>query len=196
MHAKMHFSYLRMAINRIFKSSIGIDLFGNHIFGEMAPSMLDSATFAIKPLNPLFFPSTYFFRSDISTTGYFCTNLASFSLRMANEKLENYLDFIFNITAPVKYSAIINYLEGGQFWGECKEGRPLDGKMYSNVDDFNTISFEDTFKGRLSLVSKSFKYEGFFQENLPHYHGSYYLNNVRVYNGELRKGKLAMTRCP
>lgn len=194
-HVNMYFSYMKMAMQRIFKQTIGIDLFGNLIYGEEAPTSLAKAAFAMKPLNPLYFPTTYFYNSMISPKGYFCTDLASFSLRLCQQPIESYLDFVFCMGSITKYQAVINYVEGGQFWGECILAKPHQGKMFSNDQDFNTISFEDTFKGRLSLLSKNFKYEGFFQENLPHYFGNYYLNNVMVYSGELRKGKVQLSRC-
>lgn len=193
MHTNMYFSYMKIAtLLNLWKEPLGIDLFGNVIYGSTPPKSLENIIFVLKPLNPLYFPATYFFNSKISQKGYLCTDLASFSLRLCQQPIENYLDFVFCMASITKYQAVVNYVEGGQFWGECILGRPLQGKMFSNDQDFNTISFENTFKGRLSLLSKNFKYEGFFQENLPHYFGNYFLNNVKVYSGELRKGNFAV----
>jgi hypothetical protein len=188
LHIQIYFNYLKMCFDNAFEHYLGIDLLGNAIYSEGLPSKLSEASFLLKSLSPANFQSTFFFNKSLSPNCYLKTDLASFSIKQAPKTIENYLDFAACIFSPEKEAVIINFVEGGQFWGEALGSRLLDGKMYTNDSDFNTVCHKDTYNGRLSVTSKNFKYEGFFQDSMPHYFGRYYLNNSLIYEGDLRRG--------
>lgn len=190
LHIQIYFNYSKMCFDNAFDNFLGIDLMGNAIYSEKLPSKLAEASFILKPLSPANFTSTFFFNKSLSPNCFFKTDLASFSIRQAPKTIENYFDFAACIFSPEKQSAIINYVEGGQYWGEVHGSRLLEGKMYSNDSDFNTVCHRDAYHGRLCITSKNFKYEGFFQDSMPHYFGRYFLNNVLIYEGEIRRGNL------
>ena len=189
LHNQVFFTYLKMCFENAFDNFVGMDLLGNAIYAEAVPTKLSEAQFIIKPSNPINFGNTFFFNHNLSQNSYFKTDIASFSLRLAQFPIESYFDFAACVLSPEKDRVIINFVEGSQFWGESHGGKLLDGKVYLNDQDFNTICHQDTYQGRLSISSKNFRYEGFFQESLPHYYGKYFVNNNLIYQGELRRGR-------
>lgn len=190
LHSQVYFNYMKMCFENAFDKFLGVDLLGNSIYAANRPTKLSEGYFMIKPMNPIEYASTFFFSKNLSMSCYFKTDIASFSVRLAQVPIETYFDFANSLLSPAKQHLVINYVEGGQFWGEYLAGRLLEGKMYSNDIDFNTICHRDTYKGWLCIASKNLKYEGFFQDSLPHYHGSYFINNNLIYCGDLRRGEL------
>ena len=178
-----------MCSMKIFKAPVQfIDVFGNHVFAEPSTQNLSDKRFAIKPLNPLHFSTTYFYSKSISQNSVFSTNLAMFNLRILEQPLELYLDYVFETYSLDKFPSLITYFEGGQFWGESSLNIPLEGKFYTNEQDYSTVSEKEVYEGQFSVTSKNFRYEGYLQHGVPHYYGSYYLNNSLIYTGEIIQG--------
>jgi hypothetical protein len=186
-HNQVFFSYLKLPVAKIFSNEYFTDLFGNIVYSDETDSSIADTRFAIKPLCPLELTYTYFYYKAVSQYSFFSTNLAEFTLRAFRQPMETYLDFIYSKLSLTRYNCISTYLDGGQFWGESIERKPLQGKLYTNDNDYNTISERDAYQGQFCVTSKNFRYEGFLLNSLPHYYGKYFLNNFLVYSGEITK---------
>lgn len=186
-YAQVYFAYLKIgAKENTGLSSTFIDIFGNQITCEKR--RITDGRYISRSLNPLNFSTSLLFNKQISGSGFLLSNLGQLSLRVCTSPLECHLDLLSQAFSLKKLFAVTNYFEGGQFWGYQIRDSPLEGKLYPNEQDYNTISDKPVHYGRIAFGAQKLKYEGFFKQAMPNYRGSYFINDVLVYEGEIKDG--------
>lgn len=177
-----------MCLSKLFLAHAVVDVFGNQVFSDESQGRLAETRFALKPLNPLYYSTTYFYSKAVSQSSIFSTNLSVFTIKLLKKPVEHYLDYLFETFSQQRHPCLKTYYEGGQFWGESVLNNPLEGKLYSNELDYTTISEKEVYQGKFTVTSKNFRYEGYLQNGIPHYFGSYFVNGVLVYKGQIMQG--------
>lgn len=119
---------------------------------------------------------------------YLWSNLSSVTLSRTQNPISSHYEFVSLLTKNSKNFSVITYFDELQYWGASNRDNMIEGNLYTNYQDFSTISNKHIFKGQYSSSTKNFLYKGFFQGGLPHHFGAFYLFKRKVYCGFVRNG--------
>lgn len=93
---------------------------------------------------------------------YLWSNLSSVTLSRTHIPITNHFEFINLLSTNNKDFSVITYFDELQYWGVSNRDNMMEGNLYTNYQDFSTISNKHIFKGQYSSSTKNFLYKGFF----------------------------------